>query len=899
MELAVNTIPAASPNEEPAERNMTHRQVLGTLTWALIANCLLLGMGVYLFLVDALHYLPNSNNDSKCDQYSLTQGGAWTGGILISQVVANLVLLSPLCVDCWNGWKRHHQHYTTCVSMTMARAAAVSSSWIGLILVVLSFFQTLTNRSSPDGRILRIMGILVFMLSSASLMISFWPATTATASTEAQAATEEGIDAAFIQPVEEREGWEADNEPLLPTRDDSSTRVQSQTSGTDSKVSACDERNGDKTGNATDYQLMEGDHDEEAPLTMALLPSVVASTSEESESSTEMPTSRLRGTRRLLQLARPQVVYLYAGCLVLLIRLPFSLSIPHFVSTTLTALSQGNFHLARAEIAWLFLFGTLDAVFDFWCVFLFGYANQRIVRGVRVDLLGVLLRQDVAFFDATSSGELASRLNSDCSEMAGDLTWFFRFSIESVVRIVGITIYMLVRSPVLGACALSIVPVVGIINKFYGDWLSRNATLVQDALADANAVAQETLANVRTVIAFAAESKEEARYERKIQRQYELNIKQLYMTGVYYMAVSTFLINTIVQSSLLWIGANLIAQHRLAPEVLLAFMLYQGQLQNETLNLFRSFSSLIKSSGAGDKVFALLDRRPPAPATGSTAVQLFSTGERDDDTTTTGGPRRRSRSQANQYNVRFEQVSFRYPTRPDHLVLNHLDLEIEQGQTLALVGSSGCGKSTIVNLLQRFYDPNAGSIVVNGQDLRRLDLEAHRRHIGVVTQDPVLFDDSIWQNIVYGAPHATREDAVRAAKLAHADAFIRSFPQGYDTGVGERGVQLSGGQLQRIAIARAMVQKPSLLLLDEATSALDAASEQIVQDALDRLLEKGNMTTVVVAHRLRTVRNADQIAVIDQGKVVEKGTHVELLQLRSGLYRKMVGRAGNTGILPE
>lgn len=494
-------------------------------------------------------------------------------------------------------------------------------------------------------------------------------------------------------------------------------------------------------------------------------------------------------------------------------------------------MAVSDWSLARHEIVWLVVLGSIDSILDFWCVFLFGYANQRIVRGVRLDLFSKLVRQDVAFFDSNNSGSLASRLNSDCSEMAGDLTWFFRFSIESVVRITGIATYMLVRSPVLGGSALAIIPVVAVINKVYGNWLRKNAIEVQDALAEANAVAQEALANIRTVIAFAGERHESTRYKSKIDRQYQLNIRQLYMTGVYYMVVSTFLINTIVQASLLWIGTTLIEDDKLTAGVLLAFMLYQGQLQNETLNLFQSYSSLIKSSGAGDKVFALLDRSPPAPSINSPDVQAVEepsiVGDGVED------PNASIELPRHEYNVQLCDVSFHYPSRPNHAVLQHLNLDIPRGETLALVGSSGCGKSTIVNLLQRLYDPSAGSVMVDGTDLRKLDLLRHRRHIGVVTQDPVLFSGSVLENITYGCPGATREQAVQAAQRANADPFIRQFPDGYETAVGERGVQLSGGQRQRIAISRAISRNPGLLILDEATSALDAVSPFSVSRSLD------------------------------------------------------------------
>ena len=385
-------------------------------------------------------------------------------------------------------------------------------------------------------------------------------------------------------------------------------------------------------------------------------------------------TSRIRGTRRLLAMAKPQTRYLYIGCITLLVRLPFSLSIPHFVSTTLGSLSQSQYDRARGEILSLFIFGTIDAILDFWCIFWFGLANLKIVRGCQIGLFQSILKQDVGFFDKTTTGELSSRLTSDCGAMAGDLTWFFRFSIESVVRITGITAYMLVRNPQLGGCALSIIPIVAVINKSYGDWLQKNAQKVQDALASANSVAQETFSCIRTVIAFASEELEYNKYVDKIDEQYRLNVRQTCMTGIYYMFVSTFLINTIVQGSLLFIGSHMIQKGTLTGEVLLAFMLYQGQLQQEMLNLFQSYSSLIKSSGAGNKVFALLDRTPPAPGTGSTDVQRYH-GQILHNEDNVGH---------DALSIQFQNIRFAYPSRPEHEVLSSLNLTIGQGQTVAL-----------------------------------------------------------------------------------------------------------------------------------------------------------------------------------------------------------------------
>ena len=405
------------------------------------------------------------------------------------------------------------------------------------------------------------------------------------------------------------------------------------------------------------------------------------------------PPSRLTGIRRfwqfIFQSNKSVLLSLYSGCIVLLIRLPLSLAIPHFVSTTLGALSRENYRQAEQQILMLLVVGTMDAVLDFWCIFLFGYTNQQIVYRLRCSLFAKLLQMEIGYFDHHSSSQLSSRLSTDCSEMANDLTWFFRFSIESFVRVVGIISYMLYRSPPLAACALSIIPFVAVINQSYGRWLARNSSHVQDALASANAVAQEALLNVRTVIASAAEPQEQERYKEKIQHHYELTIRQLYMTGIYYMSISTFLINTVVQASLLYLGSHFIEQGRLTTDILLAFMLYQGQLQSETMNLFQSYTSLIKSSGAGAKVFSLLDRDIPPPGTGGLE-------NRNDEVETRNisveDQERTSLDNTVGVNIEFRHVRFRYPTRIRHVIFKDLSFEIPAGKTVALVGGSGCGK---------------------------------------------------------------------------------------------------------------------------------------------------------------------------------------------------------------
>ena len=716
---------------------------------------------------------------------------------------------------------------------TPCRPWLTSQALMGLILTVNGWLADSDAKVAVPSHYLLGVGTLVMVVACVGLMASFWPPPIES-------------DDQIPQPVS---SWRCCRNPY-----------QTQSSG-----------------HATLTQALLSDQD----TTLTPLLPVQDTTTRNEE------TSRIVGTKRLLSLAAPQVSYLYLGCAILLIRLPFSLSIPHFVSTTLAALGREDYQSARSDILLLFLLGSIDAALDFWCVFLFGYARERIIRSLRVDTFSSILRQDMAFFDIHTSGELSSRLSSDCGEMAGDLTWFMRFSIESVVRITGITTYMLIRCPTLGGSALCIVPVVAMVNKIYGNFLKNNAIQVQTALAQANSVAQEAFSCIRTVIAFATEDVEHHKYCEKIEDQYKLKIRELFMSGVYFMAISTFLINTCVQAALLFIGTTLIEQGTLTPEILLAFMLYQGQLQNETMNLFNAYSSLIKSSGAGDKVFQVLDRIPPPPGTGNHTVTAHASSTMSEHIQSSC--------------VQLRDIRFSYPTRPSQHVLKGLNLIIPAGSTLALVGPSGSGKSTVIGLLQRFYDPISGDIFIDNINLKTLDLHSHRRHtIGVVTQDPVLFSGSISSNLLYGCcPDTTTMDDVKAAaKMANAHDFITSFPDGYDTPVGERGVALSGGQKQRVAIARAIIKKPSLLLLDEATSALDAASEQVVQEALDRLLAmNSDMTTVIVAHRLRTVRNADSIAYIENGQVVEQGNHEELMAIQCGFYKQMVDRAGNSSTL--
>jgi ABC-type multidrug transport system fused ATPase/permease subunit len=815
------------------------------------------------------------------------------GACLLSVAVSSLGLLTPLLPCCHYGNKVNSSE-SSLTDYFFLRTLFFLHGAMGLTLILIGLvnlddaefghFYDKTHSahcSSVKDQTILWAGVGILCLTSFGMMFTFLPASTSRSNERGNQNNRSRSWCCRRRRTRIPRQIDTDNlEPLLHQYEDG-LRVNDENSVLSDSLYRSPPNNGDDENNST---LDEGESSDTETIPSA----DQESTSQVQNVGNRKKTSRLRGTARLLKLAGKESLYLWLGIAVLLIRLPFSLSIPHFVSTTIGSLIDEDYDGAKRNVLLLFLSGTVDAILDFWVLFLFGYAKENIVKGVRIDTFAAMMRQEQAFFDKNNTGELMSRLSSDCGEMAGDLTWFFRFSVEAVVRITGIAAYMIIRSPYLGLCTIGIVPVVGIINKIYGDWLGKNAKKVQTALASATSRAYESISCIKTVMTSAEEAYECEKYDAMIEKLYSLNISQVIATGIYFMIVSTFLINTVVQAALLLLGSIFVEIGKLTPEVLLAFMLYQGQLQEYTLNLFQSYSSLIKSSGAGDRVFAILDRHPPPPATGNSLVK------RSDRVTSMN-------EMVTGQDIVFTDVTFSYPTRKESLALNKLSFHIKSGSVVALVGHSGCGKSTIVSMLERLYDPDEGVITFGGTDLKNLNLKAHRSKIGLVTQDPVLFSGTIRENIAYGSVSSPFHEVCAAARVGHAHDFIQSFPNKYDEHVGERGKSLSGGQKQRIAIARAILRKPALLILDEATSSLDPISEAAVQEALNDLLQNRvglGMTTIVIAHRLQTVRHADTIIVLKNGSVVEQGSHDDLLS-QDGHYKSMIDRSDSMGMLPE
>ena len=566
--------------------------------------------------------------------------------------------------------------------------------------------------------------------------------------------------------------------------------------------------------------------------------------------------------KRLFQLARPEARALVAGTFFLALGAAASLSYPQgmkvIIDATLTE-SEGGI-LDRAAIG-LAIAAIVQGVSIALRYVLFTVAGERVVARLRERLYRSILDQEVAFFDERRTGELTNRLSSDTTVIQSAVSVNISMGLRMIAQVVGGIGFLLYTSPLLTAIMLSVVPPVAIGAVAYGRRIRKLSREVQDALAGASEVAEESIAGIRTVRSFAAEVKEGDRYASSIQGSFELARRRAIAAALFMASATTA--GYIAVALVFWYGGRLVVRHEMTPGGLTAFLVYTLMVAFSIGGLADLWADFMKSVGAAERVFQLLDRTPAIPRGGGATLDH---------------PEGR---------VAIERVAFAYPTRPNARVLQGVDLTIEPGEIVAVVGPSGAGKSTIASLLARLYDPLEGRILFDGQDLRALDPQWLRRQIGTVAQEPILFSTSVAENIRYGRPGASIEEVHTACRAANAHGFISEFPMGYDTLVGERGVQLSGGQKQRVAIARAVLKDPRLLILDEATSALDAESEHLVKEALDRLML--GRTTLVIAHRLSTVIDADRVVVLDAGHVAQVGNHRELMA-QEGIYKRLVER---------
>ncbi len=486
--------------------------------------------------------------------------------------------------------------------------------------------------------------------------------------------------------------------------------------------------------------------------------------------------------------------------------------------------------------------------------------GERIVADLRRDVFDHVTRLSPSFFDMNQSGEIVSRLTADTTQLKSAVGATASVALRNVILCLGAIGMMVVTSPKLSSLVIVAIPVIVFPLVGFGRSVRRRSRAAQDTLASASAYAGEAIAAARTVQAFNAEQAARARYGAAVEMAFDAARDAIRARSVLTAFAITMIFGSVV--AVLWFGARDVLAGTMTAGNLGQFLLYSVFAAGALGALSEVWGELAQAAGASERLGELL-REEPAIAAPAHAIALPEPA--------TGA-------------LGFDAVTFHYPSRPDAPSLKGLSFTVKPGETVAIVGPSGAGKSTIFALLMRFYDPASGSISLDGLDIRETDPQALRRRIAIVPQDVTIFAASIHDNIAFGRPGASRAEVEAAARAAQAEEFIARLPEGYDTSVGERGVTLSGGQRQRIAIARAILKDAPVLLLDEATSALDAESEVLVQRALDGLIRQ--RTTLVIAHRLATVLKADRILVMENGRIVEEGTHAALSR-QGGLYAKL------------
>jgi ATP-binding cassette, subfamily B, bacterial len=571
-----------------------------------------------------------------------------------------------------------------------------------------------------------------------------------------------------------------------------------------------------------------------------------------------------QGLSKAIKIFRFVVPYKWTfiiGMAFLLLSNLTTLSFPLLIGE-MTKVIEGKSTYKINEVT-LFFFAVLivQAVLSFFRIYTFAQVSEKAMRDVRQTLYAKIITLPIFHFEKRRVGELMSRITSDITQLQDVLSITLAEFFRQVFTLVGGVALITYISWKLTLFMLATFPVLVISAIVFGKFIRKISKKAQDELANTNIIVEETLTSIQAVKAFTNEKYEVDRYTNSLNKVVGEALKAATLRGGFVSFVIFALFGGIV--GVVWYGAALVSQGDLILADLLTFIFYTAFIGGSVGGLGDIYAQLQKTIGASDRILEILGDPSEIDLTRDTSASTVNFGQ-----------------------INVQDLEFSYPSRPSVQIIKGINFTIEPGQKVAIVGTSGTGKSTLAQLLMRFYEPSSGSISLGDRSISDIDITEWRKMVALVPQEVLLFGGTIRENIAYGKPGATQEEIESAAELAYAKEFVESFPEKWDTMVGERGVKLSGGQRQRIAIARAILKNPKFLLLDEATSALDSESEKWVQSALEELMK--NRTSLIIAHRLSTIRSADLIIVMEEGKIVESGSHEDLMKKKSGIYQNMV-----------
>lgn len=584
----------------------------------------------------------------------------------------------------------------------------------------------------------------------------------------------------------------------------------------------------------------------------------------------KITVSNLKKLLKLYSFVLPQKWTFILGLVFLVISSLTNLAFPTLLGDMMDVTGpEASKNINRIALILLAIF-SVTALFSYFRILTFAIVTQKTLARLRQATYNHLIKLPMSFFLKRRVGELNSRISADIALLQETFTTTLAQFLRQLITIVGGIILMVIISPHLTIFMLMIVPVISLLAVIFGRFIRKLSKQTQEKVAESNVIVEETLNGIDTVKSFSNEKYEANRYLDKTNEVISVALKNARWRGGFTSFIIFSMFGSIV--GVIWYGVTLVNQGELLTSGdLFKFILYSVFIAASIGGMAEYFSKIQQAIGATENLMEILDEEPEASEAKYASTEVM------------------------QGDIAFSNLSFSYPSRPDVTVLKNINLTISKGQQVALVGSSGSGKSTIAKLLLRFYPPDQGEIMIDHKNAFDWDLHQYRSQFAVVPQDVFLFGGTIHENIAYGRPDATEKEIRDAAEKSYAMEFIDRFPEKFQTIVGDRGVQLSGGQRQRIAIARAILRNPAILILDEATSSLDSESEGLVQKALQALMQ--NRTSLVIAHRLSTIRNSDTIFVLQQGEIVEQGTHQDLLKSSEGEYAKLIRLQTGEGVL--